>query len=306
MADNDSAGQTDRAKDHTNISFTADWHTHAKVLYGVKFAQEVYDALKSKGKDTRDPSKFPMVPVFEGRYNGTDAAMRRYIQTNGIRQVLSLGAGFEPRGIMFASEFSDMHYVETDISEGFQVKSEIADEIFQNNSLPNRKGLEFISADATSNEQILSAVSSFNPDKPVLVVNEGVLSYYDDSEKSQIARIIKPILRRAGGIWITSDPSLNKESRGILFAHISNFREATQKIAERTGRDYDKNGFQSFAHAEQFFNGEGFSVLRHSQGQLGYSLSSLDKLGLEAQDAALVKDRIRWLMEAWAMTPKSS
>ena len=300
----------DKAKDHRNISFTADYHPWFKTFYGLPYASDIYEFMQTQL--VGDPGIIPdkkIIPPFEARGKGTDAAMKRLVDEFGIRQILSVAAGMEPRGIAFASQYPDMVYVETDISDVFQKKSGLADSIFRKYGLQNRQGLHFVVADATDSSQLEKALEFFSPEKPIIIVNEGFLAYYSEAENTEIARIFSGILGRFGGAsgksyWVTSDPSMNAVNRRVLMGHVKDARAMQARVAEKTGRAYDNNGFRDNEHAESLFAGSGLAVERFGQDELGYSLNSLDKVGLDLDTRLLVAENIRKTMQAWVMRLK--
>ncbi len=303
----ESKGLEDRAKDPKNISFTADYHTYFKLFYGLPFANEICDF--SHGQEAFEAmaggnvaSNLSLIPIFEARYKGTDAAIRKYIEMKGIRQVLSLAAGMEPRGIAFADKYSDMVYVETDISGMFENKSALADSIFSRHKLKNRGGLHFHVANALISEQLEEALVHFSPNKPLIIVNEGLLAYYSEKDNRVIMQNVHNILSRFGGVWITSDTSLNRENRKILFSHVANIKQTTAKVEKGTGRNYDEKGFVDNEHAEKLLTSEGFNIREYGQDELGYHLNSLDKVGLDKTTFEQVAGNIRQHVKAWAMS----
>lgn len=299
---NQDSTQQDKAKDHKNISFTADTHVWFRVLYEIPYAKDLADFYGINAQTVAD--KMNIAPIFEARCKGTDSAVNRYIREKGITQVLSLGAGLEMRGILTASQNPNLTYVETDISEPFQRKSEVADLIFDKYSLPNRSGLKFETANLTKLGELEKALAHFNKNKPLIIVNEGVLAYYSEAENREIAGNIRNILGRFGGTWITSDPSLNKVNRRILFSYVPNMKETVAQIAQKTGRHYDELGFEDNLHAERFFESEGFSVRRYNSQELGYELKSLRKVGLDEETMKKAEHHAKEFIKAWAMTLK--
>ncbi len=298
----------DKAKDHKNISFTADHHTYYREFYGppspwIKDISEFTNGKKAhdafRGKKS---TQLGIVPIFEARYKGTTAAITNCIEKDGIRQVLSLGAGMEERCIAIVSTHPQVTYVETDISDVFKKKSSLVDGIFSKYGLRGRNRLFFEVADLKEKRQLEKALTHFKREEPLILVNEGVMNYYSEEENAVIAGNIHTILEQCGGVWITSDPSLNHASRKILLSHIQNTqKDLEKKIAERTGRSYDQHGFKDEKAAEDFFNRSGFTVRKYGQASLGYTLNSIDKVGLEPTVQKQLSKNIKKLMKVWVM-----
>ena len=292
-------------ENHKKISFTADHHPYFRFLGEFPFAEDIEKAVNGKVAFQREVGQdMAIIPAFEARCRSTNEVIRKYVEEKGIRQILSIAAGMEQRGIEFASSYPDLVYVETDISNVFETKKVLADKIFAEHNLPNRNGLHFEVADVFSLEQLKKATHYFSKDKQILVVNEGLLAYYSEEENRRISRNIRDLISSFGGVWVTPDPSMNKVNRDAFFVYSPTIKASQAKIAERTGRNYDKMGFEDDSQALDLFESESFSVKRYYRKDLGYSLVTLGKVGLNEANAKEFDNTLKERFAVWVMSPK--
>lgn len=303
-------------EEHKKISFTADHHPFFRTHYGMPYTQDVYEFMQAKrgagaqnGQQPLDVNlNLDIIPVFEARYKGTNAIMRRLIENYGIRQVLSLAAGMEERGIVMASDYPGMVYVEADISDVFKEKAGLADKIFEKYKLRNREGLHFEIADALIPEQIEGLLWHFSRDKKILIVNEGLMSYYSESDNGKYADINHSLMQRFDrGFWVTSDMSMNAKNRKVFFSHAPGLPAAQKRIGQQTGKPYDENGFRDNEHALEIMDNAGLNVKRFGKNDLKYNLNSLGKVGLDEATQMQVSERLGDKnngVQAWVMSLK--
>ena len=155
-----------------------------------------------------------------------------------------------------------MTYVELDLPEVIQEKRHIVEVICARKGIPVRTNLHLIAGNALKLPDLISATNIF-AGKPIVIINEGLLPYFDHSERTLFAKSIHTVLERFGGIWITPDIDIQlpKSSSGFLTKSILS---RTEKIESLTGIDVLKNRFESEKDAQAFFEHLGFHVERHS------------------------------------------
>ncbi len=288
--------------DPKKISFTADNHTFFRTLYDLPYTLEIYDFMKTNIEFK--PTTLAIVPIFEARYKGTDAVIKKYIEEKGIKQILSLAAGMEQRSIALVSKYPNLIYVETDISDIFQKKSELVNSIFKKYKLKNRENLHFINTNILDKEQLENTLKYFALNEPILIVNEGLLSYYSEEENSIIIQNIKDILKKFGGFWVTSDPSMTRQGRANLFSHSEKSKEILKNLGNLTGRNYDEKGFENENEIENFIVNKGFTIKKYNQKELNYELCSLNKINLDKSIQIELEKKIKDNMLVWAMILK--
>ena len=108
--------------------------------------------------------------------------------TEGVRQVLVIGGGYDTLCLRQAAEYPDVAFFEIDHPATHHVKSRAVAEI--NASSPN---LALIGVDlgASSLAEVLLDSKDWNPTQPTAVVAEGVLMYLDDKEVASFFEAIR-------------------------------------------------------------------------------------------------------------------
>jgi O-methyltransferase involved in polyketide biosynthesis len=136
------------------------------------------------------------------------------------------------------------------------------------------------------------------PQRPVTIVNEGLLMYLSDEEKGQLCGIIHRLLSARGGSWITAD---------IYQKLPENVRNAIPKSPGETAfleqHRIEENKFDSFEAAAYFFQEHGFQMIR--EAQVDYptltSVTHLLKLlppEVREQKQGLPKIQATWMLKA--------
>jgi O-methyltransferase involved in polyketide biosynthesis len=259
---------------HEKISPTASVVAYLRTFSDIPYSVEIFNALESIREAQGQPEmslqlKAPeTAPRVEARYK----LVNKLLEENDAEQILELAAGMSPRGIKMAED-PTMLYAEMDLPGIMKEKQAIAEAIISN-SHPN---LAFASGSALDLADIEHAVKAFNPEKPLFVVNEGLLRYLSFAEKAIVANNIHAILKRFGGAWITPDTSLRRATQSgvALLQH-----EEVKKLTHIT---IDENLFEDEAHAREYFEALGFSVENHPFSEVTNSLVSPAHLGLSPE-----------------------
>ena len=141
---------------------------------------------------------------------------------------------------------------------------------------PLPANLRIVSGNALRLADINNAVSSFNPKKPVAVVNEGLLRYLNFDEKTQVANNVHEVLSSFGGVWITCDTTPKK----FLATQDKVTKPGmNKKLSSISGKNFKDNMFEDNEHAVKFLSDLGFSVEVHPFTEIINELASPKKLG---------------------------
>ncbi|MCE1197526.1 MAG: class I SAM-dependent methyltransferase [Marinilabiliales bacterium] len=214
---------------------------------------------------------------FEQRYRSIDALLAD-LQVN---QVLELSSGFSFRGLsMIATR--PVHYIDTDLPEMMATKQQLLAELRLGMDQPVGE-LEMLPLNALDEEQFHSVVARFG-EGPIAIVNEGLLMYLNRSEKERLCRLIRDILKKRGGYWITADIYLrNQEQKFDL-----KLDESTKAFFAQ--HNLEENKFGSFEEATSFFQEMGFVIEKQAAVERS-ELSSLKHLIRNASFFQLMKLR---------------
>ena len=89
----------------------------------------------------------------------------------------------------------------------FIVTDEIAPVIGEMCSERGIKDTEYHSADATNYRSLRDALNTV--DGEITILTDGLLTYFSNSELTELCTNIRRLLKEFGGRWITSDPDMN-------------------------------------------------------------------------------------------------
>jgi O-methyltransferase involved in polyketide biosynthesis len=236
-------------------------------------AERAYQELAGESKE----SLVRFSPYWEARYKVTD----RIIMQRGITQILEITTGLSPRGIAM-SENPDVVYVVTDLPQILDQEKAIAEAILSrlNSSRPN---LHFETANALDRESLSRASAIFASDRPVAIITEGLLPYFNREEKSVLANNIHEVLRRCRGVWITSDVH-TKQYRNATYRLDEKLRQRQNRIAGSTGSNLESNLFADENDLREFFDKAGFRIEEYPYSNVVQVLSSVRTLNLTPED----------------------
>ncbi len=221
---------------------------HTDIPYAKKTAELMMHPDKFIPDYTRkDLSFWARMVHFENRYWSIDQLLTGL----PVRNILEISSGYSFRSLAMAHHF-DCHYIDTDLPAVIDIKKSILNDL--NGDISDMKGkLELIPLNALDGEQFNEVISRF-PDGEIIIVNEGLLMYLNGDEKDKLCNLIRDILQKRGGYWITSDIYI-RNRMDKLELKLDN---KTKEFFEQ--HQIEKNKFENFADARQFFEDHGFLV----------------------------------------------
>jgi len=253
---NNNAEQQELGKQYNLISPTAWTVAFRRAFTDIPYSTDIFNELEKMRSEDEiqipEELKTPAIACqFEARYK----LVNRLLGLSGISQVLEIASGFSPRGLQLTDD-PKIVYVEIDLPLIMAQKRKIVDAI----SSKKRENLHLIDGDATSISSLKKATIYFDPEKPIAVINEGLLRYLNFDEKTIVARNVNTLLKQFGGAWITPD---------ITLPHVLNHenqvaKNQTKLVEKLTGIDINNNRFRDIEHAKTFFENLGFSIEDHS------------------------------------------
>ena len=280
------------------ISMTATFVAYWRQYTDIPFAKDVAELINANEKIesflnshhiTKDEIRW-YAPLFEIRHKSIEEVIRR----RDMRQVLELASGLSFRGLSM-SQNQDIAYIETDLEELTNEKRILVSRLKQKYSLATNSNFCLTTANALDMHQLQSAIQHFHKDRPVAVVNEGLLPYLTAGEIELVARNIRAILAQCGGIWITPDFSL-KENYSQVPAQRIRVRDA---IAELTGRQLHRNIFDNEKHLDSFLDKMGLHAEALHQTDLVSSVVSIGALHLPGN----FLDKVKQQLNLWVISP---
>jgi O-methyltransferase involved in polyketide biosynthesis len=135
------------------------------------------------------------------RHDAMTQALREYPEN----AVLELAAGFGTRGVLEASNREA--YIETDLLNLLRRKESVIAKLRSGASVPNHY---FQPVNVTNQDEMASVgkfVNSLNLKRPIVIIHEGLLMYFNQREQQIVRDNIGNLMRthRSGAIWLTPD-----------------------------------------------------------------------------------------------------
>jgi O-methyltransferase involved in polyketide biosynthesis len=262
------------------------WLTcYGRSFSNIPYAQEMFEELEAIRRQSSDADVLEEMkdtklgPHFEARHK----LINKLIHQTGIKQIIEVAAGLSTRGLELGSD-SSVTYVEVDLPAMVADKVKIIDSLITKGIVNRAPNLHVEGGNALEMSDLEKATHFFDPSKPILVVNEGLLRYLSFLEKEVYAKNVHSLLGQYGGVWITADISLPK----VVYKENDVMTVRRQRLTEITGKDISNNLFKDENDAKRFFEGLGFDVESHSFLGVTDDLTSPQKLGYPSEYVAAI------------------
>ncbi len=187
--------------DTSSISFTALYTGHCWAANGLS-AEPFRTRLGAFYYHSLSPFEAVGKKLFGGnirtfllqRHHLIDHLVRNAIEQEGVTQVLEIACGLTPRGYRFTREYPQLDYLEADLPDMAERKEKLLAE------LPDRSDrLRVMPINAFAEEGELSVehvAGTLDPEKPVLVITEGLVNYFDLETISGFWKHMRSVLQR--------------------------------------------------------------------------------------------------------------
>jgi O-methyltransferase involved in polyketide biosynthesis len=137
-----------------------------------------------------------------------DHLIEEAITREGITQVLEIACGLSPRGWRFTNRFPQLKYVEADLPDMARNKEQL---LRANGALGDARHKVITCNILADGDDSLEAVVAreFDPSRPLLVITEGLVNYFDLDTISGFWRRLEAVLQRfPAGIYLTDNYAL--------------------------------------------------------------------------------------------------
>lgn len=249
-------------KDYEEISSTAIVTSYPRTFTDIPYEKEIYEWLSSHCSEEVTLNK-KLAPEIEARYKLTN----KLLNNSNIKQVLELAAGYTSRGLIYSSK--GYNYVEMDLEKVSKNKINIIETIEKN--IP--ESLNVISGNALRSSDYSKCDEYFEENKPVAVINEGLLRYLTFDEKRIVAENVYSFLKKYGGIWITCDVTPKK----FIQTQDKALPDFNKKLNNVTSRNNLSDRFENIEHIKQFFGDVGFELVEvHKFSEMKDNLYSIN------------------------------
>lgn len=226
---------------------------------------------------------------FEMRYKGIDLLLNEL----AINNVLELSSGYSFRGLDLCIK-KPVHYIDTDLPDMVEKKRALLDKL--KGSVHLEGNLELLPLNALDEDAFQEVVNKF-PAGELAIVNEGLLMYLDMKEKEKLCRIIRKVLEKRGGYWISGDIYLKTAPNNIDIG----VDDKMKKFFEE--HNIERNRFSSFEEAEDLFRRTGFVIDKEVDVPMNI-ISSFPQVMKYATQEAIDKFKAIGKMHAtWRLKP---
>lgn len=252
--------------EYESIIPTAIVTSYPRIFTDIPYEKEIYSKIGEENVKKVFLDKM-LAPELEARYK----LANKLLNATNIKQVLELASGYSSRGLDYSKK--GYTYVEMDLPLMIEEKRRILQEI---TTIPS--SLHLVSGNALQASDYKNAISVFNKNQELIIVNEGLLRYLTFEEKEVVAKNIYDTLSKFGGYWITCDVTPKKfiEHQN---ANLPTFNTNLNKI---TSRNDLNDRFEDISHIKTFFTKIGFQDIEiHPFNEVRDELSSLSILGLD-------------------------
>ncbi len=207
----------------------------------------------------KNPGFWMRVVHFEARYH----SINQLLADLPVQNIIELSSGFSFRGLSLCEQ-QDINYVDTDLPGIIETKRQLISQL-----APELKGnLQLLPLNALDEEQFNAIVDRHLPSGPIVIVNEGLLMYLEWEEKQRLCQIIRKILQRRGGYWITADIYLKRQRGNAVLEQPDQLSEFLEK------HHVEEKKFGSFEEAEALFREQGLVIDKEAKPDYG-SLSTI-------------------------------
>ena len=265
---------------HEKISPTAIGIAYARTFTDIPYSREMAEICGADGLAVGSKEMHrQMSPFFEGRFK----AITNTLEASGIKNILEVAAGVSPRGLIMTRN-PEIFYIETDLSDMLRQKEFVLAKLVENGTITTPPNLHFAELDVLDGAAFQRVANQF-PEGPIAIEHEGLAVYFNREEKTKLAKNIREVLMRRGGIWITTDILTYEDLERNT--PTQELQDEVQKINEDTGRDYKDNAFRNLEDAEEFFSNLGFtfvtSTFKEKAGDMVTTTIGLDLKYVEDQ-----------------------
>ncbi len=250
---------------YESISPTAILTSYPRIFTDIPYEKEIYEWLSKNCNDEINLNKL-LAPEIEARYK----LINKLLNKSNVFQVLELAAGYSSRGLIYSK--NGYKYVEMDLEGVANNKKRIINDLFEPNN-----NLKIISGNALNYDDYLKCDAYFD-DKELAIINEGLLRYLTFAEKRVVGENIYKLLKKHGGVWITSDVTPKR------FIQKQNKQNPTlnDNINNVTSRNNLNDRFEDENHIRDFFGEIGFKNIEiHKFIEVKDELKSFEMLNID-------------------------
>lgn len=255
---------------HRHISFTA--HYTGFIWYQMGISHPAFATAKGKTLAAIANPFETMAEKYVGgsmrttlkdRHTLLDDHLTQLIKKHSDLQVLEIATGLSPRGWWFRQHFPTIEYRELDLPDMAKTKTDALKKIDQNSP-------EVLSVDLFT-EDFQKAFAVFDTQRPLVIISEGLINYFDKALLSQLLKAISLYGQNFSALHYLTDlypePVKNKLAKLIW---------TSSKLLKLMSRSAFSFHFINPAEVRNFFHQAGFSSVEVIQPQIYFEIKSTE------------------------------
>lgn len=223
---------------------------------------------------------------FEARYLG----INQMLEGLDVSCFLELSSGFNFRCLELSNKIGKP-YFDTDLPDIIKKKQQMLDHFREKQDL-SKVWLRPLNV---LNEDQFNATANELPSGKVAIINEGLLIYFDQSEKEKLCSIIRKILQDRGGYWVTSDIYVRATPHKSAIKQEENVKAFTDL------HNIENNKFSSFDDAREFFGRNGFVVDQEENLDVSLLSSFRHLSGILPENMKSMGNNVQKLQTTWRL-----
>lgn len=223
-----------------------------------------------------------MRTTLKDRHTLLDEHLTQLIQQYPDLQVLEIAAGLSPRGWWFREHFPNIEYRELDLPDMAKTKTDALKQI-------DAHSPEVLSVDLFT-EDFKNAFAVFDTQRPLVIISEGLINYFDKALLSQLLKAIVEYGQNFSALHYLTDlypePVKNKLAKIIW---------TSSKLLKVMSRSAFSFHFVSPTEAREFFTQAGFNQVEVIQPHLYFKRD--EKIQITSESEEHLGDLV-WMIHA--------
>lgn len=274
---------------HRHISFTAHYTGYIWFQMGISHpalatAKGKYLALLANPVEAIAEKYVggSMRTTLKDRHTLLDDHLTQLIEQHPDLQVLEIAAGLSPRGWWFRQHFPNIEYRELDLPDMAKTKTDALKQI-------DAHSPQVLSVDLFT-EDFKNAFAVFDTQRPLVIISEGLINYFDKALLSQLLKAIVEYGQNFSALHYLTDlypePVKNRLAKIIW---------TSSKLLKAMSRSAFSFHFVSPTEAREFFNKAGFNKVEIVQPHLYFKRD--EKIQITSESEEHLGDLV-WMIHA--------
>ncbi len=202
------------ATDTSNISFTALYTGYVWYLNGLssesfrtRRGAYYYNLMRPLDATSWKLLDVSVRDFLLQRHVVMDDIINRLIEQENVTQVLEIACGLSPRGWRYTKKYPQLKYVEADLPDMAARKAALLKKLNEHDALNKRHFVTTCNILTDGDDSLASVIArEFDTSKPLLVITEGLINYFDLGTVSEFwLRLQNELAKFPLGIYLTDN-----------------------------------------------------------------------------------------------------